>query len=198
MPRKTIKIIKEDSIEKDEEVESPKESLEEIPLEEPKPVKVKKERTPKQIEAFNKALEKRKANALEKKALKETAVDIPKEVDVEMTELKKKRGRPSLSPEKIEEKATLKELALQKQLEKLQKKVDQSAKKEAKKMVLEKIKSKMDTEDVSEIDTDDEEEIAKIVKKQKKPIVIVNKIDNGKVSKKQPSMMASQPTAIFV
>ena len=49
MPRKTIKIIKEDSIEKDEEVESPKDSLEEIPLEEPKPVKVKKERTPKQI-----------------------------------------------------------------------------------------------------------------------------------------------------
>lgn len=198
MPKKTIKIIKEDSIEKDEEVESPKEPLEEISLEEPKPVKVKKERTPKQIEAFNKALEKRKANALEKKALKETVVDIPKEVDVEMTELKKKRGRPSLSPEKIEEKATLKELALQKQLEKLQKKVDQSAKKEAKKMVLEKIKSKMDTEDVSEIDTDDEEEIAKIVKKQKKPIVIVNKIDNGKISKKQPSMMASQPTAIFV
>jgi hypothetical protein len=201
MPRKTIKIIKEDSIEKDEEVESPKEPLEEISLEEPKPVKVKKERTPKQIEAFNKALEKRKQNALEKKALKETAVDIPKEVDVEMTELPKevkKRGRPSLSPEKIEEKATLKELALQKQLEKLQKNVDQSAKKEAKKMVLEKIKSKMDTEDVSEIDTDDEEEIAKIVKKQKKPIVIVNKIDNGKASKKQPTMMASQPTAIFV
>ena len=198
MPKKTIKIIKEDSIEKDEEVESPKEPLEEISLDEPKPVKVKKERTPKQIEAFNKALEKRKQNALEKKALKESAVDIPKEVDVEMTELPKevkKRGRPSLSPEKIEEKATLKELALQKQLEKLQKKLDQSAKKEAKKMVLEKIKSKMDTEDVSEIDTDDEEEIAKIVKKQKKPIVIVNKIDNGKMKKQS---LPPQPTAIFV
>jgi hypothetical protein len=199
MPKKTIKIIKEDSIEKDEEVESPKEPLEEIPLDEPKVVKEKKPRTEKQILAFNKALEKRKQNALEKKALKESAVDIPKEVDVEMTELPKevkKRGRPSLSPEKIEEKATLKELALQKQLEKLQKKLDQSAKKEAKKIVLEKIKSKMDTEDVSEIDTDDEEEIAKIVKKQKKPIVIVNKIDNGKVSKKQS--LPPQPTAIFV
>jgi len=198
MPKKTIKIIKEDSIEKDEEVESPKEPLEEISLDEPKVVKEKKPRTEKQILAFNKALEKRKQNALEKKALKESAVDIPKEVDVEMTELPKevkKRGRPSLSPEKIEEKATLKELALQKQLEKLQKKLDQSAKKEAKKMVLEKIKSKMDTEDVSEIDTDDEEEIAKIVKKQKKPIVIVNKIDNGKMKKQS---LPPQPTAIFV
>jgi hypothetical protein len=198
MPKKTIKIIKEDSIEKDEEVESPKEPLEEISLDEPKVVKEKKPRTEKQILAFNKALEKRKQNALEKKALKESAVDIPKEVDVEMTELPKevkKRGRPSLSPEKIEEKATLKELALQKQLEKLQKKLDQSAKKEAKKIVLEKIKSKMDTEDVSEIDTDDEEEIAKIVKKQKKPIVIVNKIDNGKMKKQS---LPPQPTAIFV
>lgn len=198
MPKKTIKIIKEDSIEKDEEVESPKEPLEEISLDEPKVVKEKKPRTEKQILAFNKALEKRKQNALEKKALKESAVDIPKEVDVEMTELPKevkKRGRPSLSPEKIEEKATLKELALQKQLQKLQKKLDQSAKKEAKKMVLEKIKSKMDTEDVSEIDTDDEEEIAKIVKKQKKPIVIVNKIDNGKMKKQS---LPPQPTAIFV
>ena len=198
MPRtKKIVIVKEDSIEKDE-VESLKEPLEEIPLEEPKPVKVKKERTPKQIEAFNKALEKRKQNALEKKLAKESAVDIPKEVDVEMVDIPKevkKRGRPSLSPEKIEEKATLKELALQKQLEKLQKKVDQSAKKEAKKMVLEKIKSKMDTDDVSEIDTDDEEEIAKIVKKQKKPIVILNKIDNGKIKKQS---LPPQPTAIFV
>ena len=199
MPKKTIKIIKEDSIEKDEEVESPKEPLEEISLDEPKPVKVKKERTPKQIEAFNKALEKRKQNALEKKALKESAVDIPKEVDVEMTELPKevkKRGRPSLSPEKIEEKATLKELALQKQLEKLQKKLEQSAKKEAKKMVLEKIKSKMNTEDEPDLDSDDDTEINEIVKKNKRPIVVLNKIDNGKVSKKQS--LPPQPTAIFV
>jgi hypothetical protein len=191
MPRKTIKVVKEDSIEKDDQPESPKESLEE-----PKPVKVKKERTPKQIEAFNKALEKRKQNALEKKALKETAVDIPKEV--EMTEIPKevkKRGRPSLSPEKIEEKATLKEVALQKQLEKLQKKVEQSAKKEAKKQVLQKIKSKMeDDNDDVDLDTDDDTEINEIVKKQKKPIVILNKIDNGKMKKQH----VPQPTAIFV
>ena len=182
MPKKTIKIIKEDSIEKDEEVESPKEPLEEISLDEPKVVKEKKPRTEKQILAFNKALEKRKQNALEKKALKESAVDIPKEVDVEMTELPKevkKRGRPSLSPEKIEEKTTLKELALQKQLEKLQKKVEQTAKKEAKKIMLEKIKSKMNTEDEPDLDSDDDTEINEIVKKNKRPIIVLNKIDNG-------------------
>jgi len=199
MPKKTIKIIKEDSIEKDEEVESPKEPLEEIPLDEPKVVKEKKPRTEKQILAFNKALEKRKQNALEKKALKESAVDIPKEVDVEMTELPKevkKRGRPSLSPEKIEEKSTLKELALQKQLQKLQKKLDQSAKKEAKKMVLEKIKSKMnDDNDDVDLDTDDDTEINEIVKKQKRPIIVLNKIDNGKMKKQS---LPPQPTAIFV
>ena len=148
---------------------------------------------------MRKALEKRKQNALEKKLLKETAVDIPKDVDIEMAELPKevkKRGRPSLSPEKIEEKATLKEIALQKQLEKLQKKLEQSAKKEAKKQVLEKIKSKMnDDNDDIDLDTDDDTEINEIVKKQKKPIVILNKIDNGKV-KKQP--IIPQPTAIFV
>jgi hypothetical protein len=96
----------------------------------------------------------------------------------------------------MEEKATMKELALQKQLEKLQKKLDSSAKREAKKLVLDKIKSKMNTEDDNEeIDTDDEIEINKIVSKQKKPIVILNKIDNGKV-RKQP--IVPQPTAIFV
>lgn len=195
MPRKVIKVIHE-SIEKDEEL--PKD-LEDVSLDEPKPVKVKKERTEKQIEAFNKALEKRKQNALEKKALKESAVDIPKEVDVEMVDIPKevkKRGRPSLSPEKIEEKATLKELALQLQLEKLQKKLDQSAKKEAKKQVLEKIKSKMnDDNDDVDLDTDDDTEINEIVKKQKKPIVILNKIDNGKMKKQS---LPPQPTAIFV
>jgi len=203
MPRKVIKVIHE-SIEKDEE--SPKD-LENVSLgdsevaepqvAEPKVVKEKKPRTEKQILAFQKALEKRKANAEAKKLAKEV-VDIPKE-NIEMTELPKevkKRGRPSLSPEKIEEKATLKEIALQKQLEKLQKKLEQSAKKEAKKQVLEKIKSKMnDDNDDIDLDTDDDTEINEIVKKQKKPIVILNKIDNGKV-KKQP--IIPQPTAIFV
>ena len=92
MPRKTIKIINE-SIEKDPE--SPKE-LEDVSLgdsqvaepqvAEPKVVKEKKPRTEKQILAFAKALEKRKANSDAKKALKDTAVDIPKEVDVELDE----------------------------------------------------------------------------------------------------------------
>jgi predicted membrane GTPase involved in stress response len=62
--------------------------------------------------------------------------------------------------------------------------------------MLNKIKSKMNTDDDNEeIDTDDEIEIDKIVNKQKKPIVILNKIDNGKV-RKQP--IVPQPTAIFV
>lgn len=202
MPRKSIKIIHEniDSIEKTppNSPSSPKE-LEDVSLGEPEPtpVKVKKERTPKQIEAFAKALEKRKANAEAKKALKETAVEAPKE-NIEMVDIPKdtkKRGRPSLSPEKIEEKATMKELALQKQLDKLQKKLEQSAKREAKKLVLQKIKSKMDTEDEPDIDSDDDHEIEQIVKKNKKPIVILNKIDNGKVKKQT---LPPQPTAIFV
>ena len=129
---------------------------------------------------------------------KESAVDVPKDVDIELPEIPKevkKRGRPSLSPEKIVEKETLKELALQKQVEKLQKKLEQSAKKEAKKQVLQKIKSKMDTDDTEISDVSDDEEINNIVKKNKKPLVIINKID-GKVSKKQP--VVPQPTAIFV
>jgi hypothetical protein len=191
---KKIVIVKEDSIEKDEEPESPKEPLEEIDLEKPKVVKEKKPRTEKQVLAFQKALEKRKANALEKKALKETAVDIPKEIELpEIQSESKKRGRPALSVEKIEEKQTLKELALQNQLNKLQRKLDMAAKKEAKKQMLEKLKSKLN-EEGEDIDTDDDNEINEIIKKQKKPIVILNKIDNGKV-KRQP---IPQPSAIFV
>jgi predicted GTPase len=59
-----------------------------------------------------------------------------------------------------------------------------SAKKEAKKQVLEKIKSKLNTDEESVSSMSDDEEINQIVKKQKKPIVIVNKID-GRTSKKQ-------------
>lgn len=200
MPRKSIKIIHEnteevDSIEKDD---VPEPQVPEQHVDEPKPVKEKKPRTVKQIAAFAKALETRKAKAEAKKAEKALEENIPKEIpvpEVEMTTTKKK-GRPALSPEKLEEKATMKELALQNQLNKLQQKLDRAAKREAKKEMLNKIKSKMNTEDDTEdIDTDDEIEIDKIVSKQKKPIVIVNKIDNGKV-RKQP--IVPQPTAIFV
>jgi hypothetical protein len=196
MPRKSIKIIHENT----EEVDS----IEKDYVPEPKVVKEKKPRSEKQIAAFAKALETRKA----KKAEKALAENMPKEIvvpevevpevevpEVEMTNVKK-RGRPSMSAEKIEEKATMKELALQNQLNKLQQKLDKAAKREAKKEMLNKIKSKMNTDDDNEdIDTDDEIEIDKIVNKQKKPIVIVNKIDNGKI-RKQPIM--AQPTAIFV
>jgi hypothetical protein len=196
MPRKSIKIIHENT----EEVDS----IEKDDVPEPKVVKEKKPRSEKQIAAFAKALETRKA----KKAEKALAENMPKEIvvpevevpevevpEVEMTNVKK-RGRPSMSAEKIEEKATMKELALQNQLNKLQQKLDKAAKREAKKEMLNKIKSKMNTDDDNEdIDTDDEIEIDKIVNKQKKPIVIVNKIDNGKI-RKQPIM--AQPTAIFV
>jgi len=201
MPRKSIKIIHEnteevDSIEKD----IVPESLGEPEVAEPEVAepKVKKPRSEKQIAAFAKALETRKAKAEAKKTEKALVVntpDTPKEPEVEMTSTKKK-GRPALSAEKLEEKATMKELALQNQLNKLQQKLDKAAKREAKKEMLNKIKSKMNTEDDTEdIDTDDEIEIDKIVSKQKKPIVILNKIDNGKV-KKQP--IVPQPTAIFI
>ena len=200
MPRK-ITIINE-SIEKSPP-SSPK-ALEEIPLEESVPevevqvVKEKKPRSEKQILAFEKALQKRK----EKLELKKQ-IEIPKEIvvekevveEVEMKELKK-RGRPKLTEEKIEMKATLKELELQKQLEKLQKKLELSAKKEAKKQVLEKIKSKLNTDDESVSSLSDDEEITNIIKKQKKPIVIVNKIDNKPIKKQLPPQNVS--SAYFV
>jgi hypothetical protein len=197
MPRK-IKIVNE-SIEK-----SPPSSPVNVPIEvvedTPNPIpdvkvpKEKKPRTEKQILAFEKALEKRKEKLAEKKSLAEKVVveEIPKEVEIKEV---KKRGRPALSQEKIEMKATLKELALQKQVEKLQKKIEMSAKKEAKKVVLDKIKKKMNTDEDSELSVSDDEEIEALVKKQKKPIVILNKIDNGKI-KKQP--VSNMPTAFFV
>jgi hypothetical protein len=198
MPSRKIKIVNE-SIEK-----SPPSSPVNVPIEvvkdTPNPIpdvkvpKEKKPRTEKQILAFEKALEKRKEKLAEKKSLAEKVVveEIPKEVEIKEV---KKRGRPALSQEKIEMKASLKELALQKQVEKLQKKIEMSAKKEAKKVVLDKIKKKMNTDEDSELSVSDDEEIEALVKKQKKPIVILNKIDNGKI-KKQPVM--NMPSAFFV
>jgi menaquinone-dependent protoporphyrinogen IX oxidase len=197
MPRSKKILIVNESIEKDPE--SPKDlgepevvdPLDSEPQDsEPKPIKEKKPRTEKQIAAFAKALEIRKAKAEAKK----TETVIPKEIELpEIQSESKKRGRPALSVEKLEEKATLKEIALQTQLNKLQRKLDMAAKKEAKKQMLEKLKSKLN-EEGEDIDTDDDNEINEIIKKQKKPIVILNKIDNGKV-KRQP---IPQPTAIFV
>ncbi len=201
MGRTKIKIINE-SIEKTPP-SSPK-SLDE-PLNEPLPevevVKIPKEkkpRTEKQILAFQKALETKKAKAEAKKSLSldvplENKIEIPK--DVEMKDLKK-RGRPKLTEEKIEMKASMKELALQKQLDKLQKKIEMSAKQEAKKQVLEKIKSKLNNDDESVSSMIDDEEINQIVKKQKKPIVIVNKIDGRSNKKQLPPQEA--PTAYFI
>jgi len=197
MPKKTIKIIHQnteqvESIEKDD---VPEPQVAEPQVAELKVVKEKKPRSEKQIAAFAKALETRKAKALAKNIPKEVAIPEVEIPEVEMTAAKKK-GRPALSAEKLEEKATMKELALQNQLNKLQQKLDKAAKREAKKEMLNKIKSKMNTDDDNEdIDTDDEIEIDKIVNKQKKPIVIVNKIDNGKI-RKQPNI--PQSTAIFV
>lgn len=194
MPRPKKILIVDESIEKD--VETPKEpetlaepEVSEVPVSEPK---VKKPRSEKQIAAFAKALEARKA----KKALAidVPVLDTPKEIELpEIQSESKKRGRPALSVEKLEEKASMKEIALQKQLDKLQRKLDMTAKKEAKKVMLEKLKSKLN-EEGEDIDTDDDNEINEIIKKQKKPIVILNKIDNGKI-KRQP---IPPSTAIFV
>jgi hypothetical protein len=198
MPSRKIKIVNE-SIEKtppSSPVNVPVEVVEDTPnpIPDVKVPKEKKPRTEKQILAFEKALEKRKEKLAEKKSLAEKVVveEIPKEVEIKEV---KKRGRPALSQEKIEMKATLKEQALQKQVEKLQKKIEMSAKKEAKKVVLDKIKKKMNTDEDSELSVSDDEEIEALVKKQKKPIVILNKIDSGKV-KKQP--VSNMPTAFFV
>lgn len=204
MPRNNLYkkiIIVNESIEKDpetpkhlEEAQDTELQVTEQPVSELKPVKEKKPRTEKQILAFAKALEIRKAKAEAKKT--ETVIpDIPKEIELpEIQSESKKRGRPTMSAEKIEEKATMKEIALQNQLDKLQKKIDMTAKKEAKKQMLEKLKSKLN-EEGEDIDTDDDNEINEIIKKQKKPIVILNKIDNGKVKRLQH---LPQPTAIFV
>jgi hypothetical protein len=200
MPRK-IKIVNE-SIEKtppNSPVSVPEtvDVVEETPnpIPDVKVPKEKKPRTEKQILAFQKALEKRKEK-LEAKKLETPKVEevqelkeIPKVAEV------KKRGRPALSQEKIEMKASLKEIALQKQVEKLQKKIEMSAKKEAKKVVLDKIKSKLNNDEDSEISLSDDEEINALVKKNKRPIVVLNKIDNGKVKKLPPSNI---PSAFFV
>jgi predicted GTPase len=53
----------------------------------------------------------------------------------------------------------------------------------------------MNDDDTEISDVSDDEEINNIVKKNKKPLVIINKIDNGKVKKQG---LPPQPTAIFV
>lgn len=204
MPRPKKILIVDESIEKD--IESPKEpeTLAVSDVSEPQDTgpqvsepqvsepKVKKPRSEKQIAAFAKALEVRKAK--KSLALQIPLPDTPKEIELpEIQSESKKRGRPALSVEKLEEKASMKEVALQNQLNKLQRKLDMAAKKEAKKQMLEKLKSKLN-EDEEDIDTDDDNEINEIIKKQKKPIVILNKIDNGKI-KRQPIV---HPSAIFV
>lgn len=207
MPRK-IKIINE-TIEKDEEVESV-ESIELPPQNEPKEIKVKKPRTEKQILAFQKALETRKAKMEAKKTLEEKVeipiveekveipvkkvkvkkiveekVEIPKveEVEEKIEIPKRSKGRPNLTEEQIEYKKTLREQKLEEQLTKMKAKLDQQAKKQAKKKILDKIKQELiDEGDVSE--SDDDVEIKEIIKKQKKPIVIINRMEQPSTQKK--------------
>lgn len=200
MPRK-IKIINENI----EEVES----LEKTP---PEPEKVKKPRTEKQIQAFKNMIEGRKKKPLE--VPKE--IELPKKVEIVKQEEpeeeqeyineiirheapKRKRGRPQLTPEKIELKQSMRELELQRQLEKLEKKIESTAKQEAKKKVLSKIKQKLEEDnDVgNSSDSDDDDAINQIVAKHKKPIVIVNKIERDP-KKKKPTYEQPQPMAYFI
>jgi len=119
----------------------------------------------------------------------------PAEPEHDVKPLKKKRGRPNLTPEKIELKETLREQELKKQLAKLENKIEMTAKKQAKKQVLEKIKTKMDEDDNGDpYSSDTDDEIQKILVKQKKPIVIVNKIENPKRKQREIEL----PTAMFV
>jgi len=225
MPRK-IKIINE-TIEKDEEAESVEsvESVESIELPpktiQPKEIKVKKPRTEKQILAFQKVLETRKAKMEAKKTLEEKVenpiveekvenpiveekveipvkkikvkvkknveekIEIPKveEVEEKIEIPKRSKGRPNLTEEQIEYKKTLREQKLEEQLTKMKAKLDQQAKKQAKKKILDKIKQELiDEGDVSE--SDDDVEIKEIIKKQKKPIVIINRMEQPSTQRK--------------
>ena len=112
---------------------------------------------------------------------------------------KRKRGRPHLTPEKIELKQTMKEIELQKQLLKLEKKIESTAKHEAKKKVLTKIKQKLEEDHDSDVnsDSDDDSAINQIIAKHKKPIVIVNKIERDP-KKKKPTYEQPQPMAYFI
>ena len=157
MPKKIkiIKEIEEESLEKTPEI--PKE---------------KKPRTEKQIQAFKNMIEKKNQKV---KTIEEEVPEVPK----------KKRGRPTLTEEKIQEKKIMKEEQLEKQLKKLEMKIELTAKKEAKKKIIDKIKSKMMEDEDEQDESDTDEEIQEIIKKQKKPIIIVNKIQK-EVAKPKP------------
>lgn len=174
--------------------------------------KEKKPRSEKQILAFQTMLENKKKKTLEtipepvvvekkvvSKKVAKPIVAVDEEPEAEPEEeikpLKKKRGRPNLTAEKIELKETLREQELKRQLEKLENKIELTAKKQAKKQVLQKIKTKMDEVDNGDpYSSDTDDEIQKILVKQKKPIVIVNKIENPKRKPREIEM----PTAMFV
>jgi hypothetical protein len=178
--------------------------------------KEKKPRSEKQILAFKTMLENKKKKSLEaipepvvvekkvvsKKVAKpivavveEPEEEYEEEPEEEVKPLKKKRGRPNLTAEKIELKETLREQELKRQLEKLENKIEMTAKKQAKKQVLQKIKTKMDEVDEGDpYSSDTDDEIQKILVKQKKPIVIVNKIENQRRKPRENDI----PTAIFV
>lgn len=204
MPRK-IKIINE-NIEEEE-------TLEKTP---PEPEKVKKPRSEKQIQAFKNMIEGRKKKTLEvpkeielPKKAEVVKQEEPEEEEAEEYEYineiirheapKRKRGRPQLTPEKIELKQTMRELELQKQLLKLEKKIESTAKQEAKKKVLSKIKQKLEEDNDlgNSSDSDDDDAINQIVAKHKKPIVIVNKIERDP-KKKKPTYEQPQPMAYFI
>jgi hypothetical protein len=177
--------------------------------------KEKKPRSEKQKLAFQTMIENKKKKSLEtipepvvvekkvvsKKvaktivAVEEPEEEYEEEPEEEVKTLKKKRGRPNLTAEKIELKETLREQELKRQLEKLENKIEMTAKKQAKKQVLQKIKTKMDEVDEGDpYSSDTDDEIQKILVKQKKPIVIVNKIENPKRKPREDGM----PTAMFV
>lgn len=200
MPRK-IKIINENV----EEIES----LEKTP--EPS-AKVKKPRTEKQIQAFKTMIEnrKKKTEVVPKETENPKVSEVVKEEEpedkgkyenekVDDEPAKRKRGRPHLTPEKIELKQTMKEIELQKQLLKLEKKIESTAKHEAKKKVLTKIKQKLEEDHDSDVnsDSDDDSAINQIIAKHKKPIVIVNKIERDP-KKKKPTYEQPQPMAYFI
>lgn len=182
---KIIKIINE-SIELDEPNEI---------APQPEFVKPKKVRKPRVVLLKKELIENPTASGIA--PVPEIVIPVPEiviEEEKKVEEVKRGKGRPKLTEEQKIFKIKLKEDKLKEEMTKLSNKLTHEAKQEAKKKVITKIKEKMVEEDLEDImSSDDEEEIEKIVKQKKKPIVIINKLDNTKKS----NLSVAKPTAIF-
>jgi len=143
----------------------------------------------------------KKPRAPRKPKVAPVAVEVPvlAPVQVEVAEdkiapLKKGKGRPKLSDEEKENRKALKSVKLEEAQNKVISKITKDAKQEAKKKVISKIKQTLQQEDIDSLTSSDDEELAEILKQQKKPIVIINKMDKPSGRK---TMQPPPPSVIF-